>query len=366
MRLRNRIWLFTSLVMALPALGSLGIHQVGERRLANTNAWWMERLMDARATAFTTAWLSDLAGLEHRLARLVDILCDRDVRVALATPRREAVHHRVRERMPPGDGGGVFYVLGSDSTVFAADSFQRVGRRDSLLAAVVDDEINMVGNGNACSRHAETETPMPIVSRSADDVFVWASRRVEAGGNAVVGMVGMRLAALGAVRNGGDLWLLGTGEDGTVSAGWLVTGPRRESTRERVPGTLHQVADVRWLGWRRGPENVRGHLFVGLPVPSVDASLPGYGALLLAGVAGSLAVALLLLRRVAGGLSRPLEKIAHNATIVTGRGRIRRSFRSEGGGREVRRIAAALNKLLERASTTGKGVANRRPREERS
>ena len=351
MRFRNRIVLFTSLVITLPILGTLYVHRVGEKQLAHANALWMGRLMNARETAFTTAWRSDMASLGNRLARLVDILCHWDVRVALATPRREAVHHRVRERMPSGDGSGVFFVLGSDSTVFAADSFVRVGRRDSLLATVADEEINTVGDVNACSRDAERETPMPVVSRSADDVFVWASRRVEAGGTAVVAMIGRRLAALESVRNGGDLWLLGKGEDGGVGAGWLVAGPRRESTREKVRGTLRQVADVRWLGWQRGVESVRGHLLVGLPHPLIDAPRRGYGVLLLAVAAGSLAVALLLLRSLAGRLSRPLEKIAHNATIVTlGRGRIRRSFRSEGGGPEMLRIAAALNKLLERVN----------------
>ena len=116
----------------------------------------------------------------------------------------------------------------------------------------------------------------------------------------------------------------------------------------------NQVAEVRWLGWQRGLESVRGPLLVGLPVPSIDAPRLGNGVLLLVGGAGSLAMALLLLRSLAGRLSRPLEKIAHNATVVTlGRGRIRRSFRSEGGGPEMQRIAAALNKLLERVNDRG-------------
>ena len=343
--------MFTSLVVALPILGSLSVHRAGEERLAKATALWMGHVMDAREAAFTAAWRGDMASLRHRLARLVDILCDRDVRLALATARRAAVHHRVRERMPPGDRNGDFLVLGADSTVFAADSFRWVGRRDYWLAAVVDEEINAVDDVNACYRHAHTETSMPVVSRFADDVFVWLARRVQAGGNAVIAMVGMRLAAFEAVRNGGDLWLLGTGQDGVTNAGWLVTGHQREFTQEKVPGTLRQVADVRWQGWQGGLESVRGHLLVGLPDPSIDAPRLGYGVLLLAGTAGSLALALLLLRNVAGRLSRPLEKIAHNATIVTvGRGRIRRSFRSEGGGRELRRIAAALNKLLERVN----------------
>ncbi len=292
-----------------------------------------------------------MASLGNRLTRLVDILCHRDVRVALATRRRKAVQHRVRERMPSGDESEVFSVVGSDSTVFAADSFVRVGRRDSLLATVADEEINTVGDVDACSRDAETKTSMPVVSRSGDDVFVWVSRRVEAGGTAAVAVVGRGLATLEAVRNGGDLWLLGKAEDGVAGAAWRVTGPRRESTPERVPGTLHQAADVRWLGWQRDLKSVSGHLLVGLPQPLMDTPRRGSGVLLLAVAAGSIAAALLLLRTVAGRLSRPLEKIAHNATIVTlGRGSIRRSFRSEGGGPEMRRIARALNRLLERVN----------------
>lgn len=340
------------------------VWSVGEKRAAEADDRWKKALLDTKGTAFAAAWRADMAGLEGGLRRLVEALCKPDVRRALAMRgRKVGAHDRVRDRIPFEEGVGDSYVVGADGTLFVAETRARVGQRDALLAAVADGENGesaSASSANSCSGDEELNAALPVISRSADGVFVWASHNVEVGRSKAVAMVGKQLTGFESVANGGDLWLTGQLSEGAGAGEWRVAGS--PWVQEPVPGARLKVADVRWLGWGREPGTVRGRLFVGLPTPDVAAPRWWNGTLLLV-VAVSLGAALLLVRRLAATIALPIEKVAHKATITSlGRGRVYRSFRSEGGGPELVRIAGALNTMVERAGQEQAGSEGRGPR----